>query len=469
MNSILYKEAYRNSLFLLFVTLGALLVSVFPAEAARTGVTVADQGSVSTPTTVLLPLKVAITDDGEKTAAAVLLADGNEGGMFTNGSLSGNCSTVLSGNPATLPISSSAANKAFCYSNGTPGVYTITVSLFVAETQIGESDSLTVMVTEPAPVEGEEMVDICHWNDTAFQLLSVNVSSLGAAHGAAEANDGDIIPAIENYPGQNLSTIYGQMTGSSVLANDCVVNPVIPDVVYGCMEEGATNYVPEATLPGEILCEFPPEPVDVCENLAENQSQLPIGYEFTGENQCTLIETETVVYGCFDEAASNYNPNATEQGEVICTYDEPKPERRSSSSGTRINRPIPQVLGVSATTTSVCSFITDYMQMGWNNDSFEVKKLQLFLNVFRNMFGGVENPVTGYFDAVTDANVKAFQAQYRSEVLDPWYTMGIVPHNEPTGFVYKTTKWKINDLVCPEYESVPNLAGEDLSKNVDLD
>jgi hypothetical protein len=108
------------------------------------------------------------------------------------------------------------------------------------------------------------------------------------------------------------------------------------------------------------------------------------------------------------------------------------------------------------------------MQMGAQNDEMEVKKLQVFLNIFKGMFGGVENPVTGTFDTTTDANVKAFQEHFKTEILDPWYNLGIVPHNRPTGFVYKTTLWKINSIVCPDYAILPEFAGEDLNSNVDL-
>ena len=104
--------------------------------------------------------------------------------------------------------------------------------------------------------------------------------------------------------------------------------------------------------------------------------------------------------------------------------------------------------------------------MGDSNDTIEVMKLQIFLNIFKDMFGGTENPVTGTFGTTTDANVKAFQQQFQTEILDPWYNQSIVPHNRPTGFVYKTTLWKINSIVCPDYAGQLSFEGEDLTKNV---
>ncbi len=148
--------------------------------------------------------------------------------------------------------------------------------------------------------------------------------------------------------------------------------------------------------------------------------------------------------------------------------DEDEEGPASYSSGTRTGRgaPAPQVLGVQ--TTSYCPFIEDYMQMGWNNDRFEVMKLQLFLNIFKSVYGGVDNPVTGFFGAITDANVKAFQEHFHQEVISPWFERGIVPHHEPTGFVYKTTLWKINSIVCPDYVETPSFEGENLQTNVKL-
>jgi len=107
--------------------------------------------------------------------------------------------------------------------------------------------------------------------------------------------------------------------------------------------------------------------------------------------------------------------------------------------------------------------LTDYMQIGAENDKWGVTKLQLFLNIFV-----APNPVTGVFGETTDANVKTFQEKYRSEILDTWFERGIVPHNRPTGFVYKTTQWKINNLICPENTTLPDFTGEDLSANIDL-
>ncbi len=144
----------------------------------------------------------------------------------------------------------------------------------------------------------------------------------------------------------------------------------------------------------------------------------------------------------------------------------------SNTTGTRVTTRVlfaPLVAGIATTTNPiVCPFLTDYMQMGSQNDALEVTKLQLFLQIFKDMFGGAPNPITGVFDGTTEANVKAFQLMYKAEILDPWFTLGIVPHDRPTGFVYKTTLWKINSIICPDYAITPDFAGEDLTQNIKI-
>ncbi len=84
-----------------------------------------------------------------------------------------------------------------------------------------------------------------------------------------------------------------------------------------------------------------------------------------------------------------------------------------------------------------------YMRQGsMTNDVQEVIDLQNFLN--KEMNAGL--PVTGFFGPLTDAAVRAFQIKYKSEVLDPWVKFGLT--DQSTGYVFKTTQWKINNIYC---------------------
>ena len=122
--------------------------------------------------------------------------------------------------------------------------------------------------------------------------------------------------------------------------------------------------------------------------------------------------------------------------------------RRSAESG-----PVGQVLGAATTAAEQCGlYLTEYMRQGLVNDAFEVIKLQLFLN-----WNGYPTPITGEFDDATDASVRAFQLANSADVLLPWLEAGLTFDSNPTGYVFKTTKWKINDIVCPGIEEFPEL------------
>ncbi len=93
-----------------------------------------------------------------------------------------------------------------------------------------------------------------------------------------------------------------------------------------------------------------------------------------------------------------------------------------------------QVLGESFCAASV----TSYIKQGANNDVDDVKMLQEFLNKEMNL----KLDVSGVYDAETFEAVKAFQLKYADKILKPW---GLT---EPTGYVFKLTRWWMNALIC---------------------
>ena len=96
--------------------------------------------------------------------------------------------------------------------------------------------------------------------------------------------------------------------------------------------------------------------------------------------------------------------------------------------------------------------LTTYMRMGMNNDAQEVMDLKGFLNTEM----GLSLPVDSNFDEATDKAVRAFQMKYKSEVLDPWIPFGFT--GASTGFVFKTTQWKVNSIHCaPTVYPFPSL------------
>jgi hypothetical protein len=199
--------------------------------------------------------------------------------------------------------------------------------------------------------------------------------------------------------------------------------------------------------------------------LVKNGVLVPTDNSEFGDS-CTFIvpgENQSAFFTC--------SFGNQEDPETIDTETAPEQRAAGGSSGTRILRvaaPTPLVLGATTDAPQFCPSLLDYMQMGTDNDRIEVMKLQMFLNIFRNLFGGTENPVTGNFGIITDTNVKKFQEFYKDEILQPWFDEGIVGHTKPTGFVYMTTLWKINSIVCPDLAVLPDLTGETLQTNIDM-
>lgn len=91
-----------------------------------------------------------------------------------------------------------------------------------------------------------------------------------------------------------------------------------------------------------------------------------------------------------------------------------------------------------------CSpIITQYLKKGAANDKENVIRLQTFL---KNDEGNKTLTVNGNFGPATYSAVVAFQNKYKSDVLSPWNL------SKGTGWVYITTKKKINDLYCQYHQ-----------------
>lgn len=133
--------------------------------------------------------------------------------------------------------------------------------------------------------------------------------------------------------------------------------------------------------------------------------------------------------------------------------------RRIISSGGSSNRgnTSGRVLGATTDGESCGLYLNEYLKYGANNNTAEVLKLQAFLNEFI----GSKLILTGVFDEATFVAVKELQALYSTEILQPWVDAGTVSFLEPTGYVYKTTRYFINTQKCKELNLMyPNLREE---------
>jgi hypothetical protein len=94
------------------------------------------------------------------------------------------------------------------------------------------------------------------------------------------------------------------------------------------------------------------------------------------------------------------------------------------------------------TNPTICPHFTQYLKLNSKvNDTNEAMRWQEFLNQEVN----AELVVDGKFGPLSFQAVKNFQAKYAADILEPW---GIF---QPTGFIYKTTRAKANNLFgCSE-------------------
>lgn len=119
----------------------------------------------------------------------------------------------------------------------------------------------------------------------------------------------------------------------------------------------------------------------------------------------------------------------------------------------RSSTPAPAVLGAATTTPqysieeiAACDrYLTAFIKTGQDNDASQVQRLQRFLNDFE----GASLEVNGFYGTTTLAAVHAFQTKYSADTLTPW---GI---GESTGFVYLTTRKKVNEIFCNNTKSFP--------------
>lgn len=87
----------------------------------------------------------------------------------------------------------------------------------------------------------------------------------------------------------------------------------------------------------------------------------------------------------------------------------------------------------------VCeTLIVTPIRLWSQNDAGDVKDLEDFLNAFQ--WESLE--VNWIYEQADFDAVKRFQVKYASEILTPW---GI---KNPTGYVYRTTTEKINEIYC---------------------
>jgi hypothetical protein len=88
------------------------------------------------------------------------------------------------------------------------------------------------------------------------------------------------------------------------------------NVIYGCMDETAANYNPQADAHDPLMCKY--EQITGCmDPEASNYNSSATEHD---QNHCKYEESHDQTYGCKDPDALNYNPAADIHDEASCTY-----------------------------------------------------------------------------------------------------------------------------------------------------
>lgn len=106
---------------------------------------------------------------------------------------------------------------------------------------------------------------------------------------------------------------------------------------------------------------------------------------------------------------------------------------------------------VAGATTDLCPFLRDYQHISFQNDTYEVNKAKAFFNAYM----GKNLALDGIFDQAMFNAVVEFQTMFTQDVLQTWSQKFAFLDDQPTGYLYQTTRWKINSIMCPGYEAFP--------------
>jgi hypothetical protein len=220
-------------------------------------------------------------------------------------------------------------------------------------------------------------------------------------------------------------------------------------------------FVPDATIPttdgyGTTTLTVNPGAYNLTEYLQEGWTLQGVTCEYDGESEGTTIQNGKTIYVGANDTVTCTFTNVSDSDDSEPTPETPQDNDDDGNTGNRVRSPGNSgglVLGAS---TECSPLLMTYLGKSFINAPTEVTKLQNFLN--EEM--GTALPVSGAFDKETEEAVHAFQIKYWEEVLKPWFGLPGSPiqdSDDSSGIVFKTTKWKINDLFCPGSEAFPSL------------
>jgi hypothetical protein len=116
-----------------------------------------------------------------------------------------------------------------------------------------------------------------------------------------------------------------------------------------------------------------------------------------------------------------------------------------SPGGPNQGRVLGAAIGPGDNGTACGIYLDGYVAPSGQNSVNNIVGLQMFLNDYE----GDHLPINGVYDSTTESAVDAFQLKYNTDILKPWSDLGLLPNDTTTtGYVYKTTRRMINNIVC---------------------
>ncbi len=115
---------------------------------------------------------------------------------------------------------------------------------------------------------------------------SANNSQSGGWDGVVRMSDPSWSPTVKAGPEdeKGMRKMSGYAWGGDVVGWVDFSGVTITRITEGCRDEKATNYDPQANQEGD--CTYDPPVIDVCLNLSGNQPTLPLGHNFDSNNNC---------------------------------------------------------------------------------------------------------------------------------------------------------------------------------------
>ena len=291
-------------------------------------------------------------------------------------------------------------------------------------------------------------VSINNGTDWTYSWVSNNATACtitspsGVSGVSVSGTGGPISPSHPWYPAVGgLTTLTLSCTNGGTVTNDSVTVSTVSSGSSSCPAPQITSPLSiSSTINNSFNYSISASSTVATTTTYSINGSLPPGLSFNAsEGKISGVPTAT---GTYNISISVTTDCGTDTKNLNISINNSGTSSGGGSGGgggrSRASRSQGQVLGES-TVADFCPFLTSYLRYGNSNDVMQVIKLQAFLKSYEKL--DYVN-INGVFDEATLRAVNEFQLKYKSEVLTPW---GI---DEPTGYVYKLTLSKINQIVC---------------------